>query len=921
MRKKLFQFTFLLILCFPCSFLFCQPGNPYMAKWHQHIIDSLLPILKIAKDDSSKVEILHQISFRYSRLAEYADAVKYENESLLLSKKIKFNMGEKRAYSYLGSMYAEQGNYDEALKNHFAALKLQQEQGSVGGAGTSYNEIAGIYERQGKYNEALQYYSSAAKNWEQVKNIDGLFFLYEGVGSLYQKMGNYNDALKYCFKSLKFYEGSNGEFEKIMLASLYSSIGNIYLDKGDYSETLKYDSIALRLADEVKKGLAWINAYSALGSLSDVQGNYPEALKNYFKALDVAERTKNKDAIPEIRNSIGSIYLKQNNFPEALNNYLSALKLREELVDKASTLRIYANIGNLYLQQKNFVAALENELTALKISKETGDKEGIAISYNNTALIYFKQAEALIEKNEPANLIMQHLSLAQKDQESGLKTAEEIGERSEIVSGYIGLGNIFSKQALYINTSRANQKRKEAIQYLNKGLLLAKQTNIKEDLKDAYLILSETYYNNKEFKKALDFTKLYIALKDSLYNNETSKKMEQLRTQYEVDKAVAEEKDLQEKKSILEKIKHEKGLADQKTQQEKLIANEKARHEKIELEENFRHQTAMNDAKLRQVQLQAEEKIKGETLLAEERLREDKIESVEKSRHEKVLYEEKIRYQKATTQAKINQDKLIAQKEKRNNMIMTGTGFALLSSAFLMVLYRQKNIKKRGVEKANARHAMAELELQSLRTQLNPHFMFNSLNAIQELILMEDNERSHTYLSRFSKLVRILLENADQPLISLKKEIDFLQLYLSLENLRVPDMKYSIDTDGLSTEEILIPNMILQPYIENAIWHGLSHKQSEKQLTIRMFRQNGTVNYEIEDNGVGRKKSAELKSLFRQKHISKGMELLSKRFKLLNDEYGSEVNTTITDVIKNNEVAGTLVTVKVPVKLSDHLQK
>jgi sensor histidine kinase YesM len=87
-------------------------------------------------------------------------------------------------------------------------------------------------------------------------------------------------------------------------------------------------------------------------------------------------------------------------------------------------------------------------------------------------------------------------------------------------------------------------------------------------------------------------------------------------------------------------------------------------------------------------------------------------------------------------------------------------------------------------------------------------------------------------------------------------------------------------------------------------------------LQVRIYRENGTINYEIEDNGVGRKKAAELKSAFRQTHKSKGMELLNKRFKLLNEEYSSHINTTITDVVKNNEVEGTLVTIKVPVKVS-----
>ena len=117
-----------------------------------------------------------------------------------------------------------------------------------------------------------------------------------------------------------------------------------------------------------------------------------------------------------------------------------------------------------------------------------------------------------------------------------------------------------------------------------------------------------------------------------------------------------------------------------------------------------------------------------------------------------------------------------------------------------------------------------------------------------------------------------------------------------------------------------MPNMILQPYVENAIWHGLSHKEDDKQLQIRIYRENGTVHCEIEDNGVGRKKAEELKSLFRKQHQSKGMELLTKRFRLLNEEYGSNIQTEITDLKKNNVDSGVLVTVKVPVMLSHQMQ-
>ncbi|TMI90970.1 MAG: hypothetical protein E6H08_14035 [Bacteroidetes bacterium] len=277
--------------------------------------------------------------------------------------------------------------------------------------------------------------------------------------------------------------------------------------------------------------------------------------------------------------------------------------------------------------------------------------------------------------------------------------------------------------------------------------------------------------------------------------------------------------------------------------------------------------------------------------------------------------------EKETAAEKVNQEKANADKRRKNSLFILGSVAFMIIFIFFVLLLRQRNVKRRVVEKAETTHQLAQLEMQSLRSQLNPHFMFNSLNSIQTLILKEDADRSQSYLSRFAKLLRMLLENADAPFIPLRKEIDFLQLYLSLESLRVPDLQYSISTDlELDQEQTLIPNMFLQPYVENAIWHGLSYKEVDKQLKIRIYRKNGAVTYEIEDNGVGRKKAEELKSLFRKQHQSKGMELLNKRIKLLNTEYSSEIITVVTDVMKDDKIAGTLVTIKVPVMLSEPIQ-
>jgi LytS/YehU family sensor histidine kinase len=231
---------------------------------------------------------------------------------------------------------------------------------------------------------------------------------------------------------------------------------------------------------------------------------------------------------------------------------------------------------------------------------------------------------------------------------------------------------------------------------------------------------------------------------------------------------------------------------------------------------------------------------------------------------------------------------------------------------------KKYNEQQRAMEKAITAHEMAEMELQSLRAQLNPHFMFNSLNAIQDLILHEENEKSQLYLKRFSSLLRILLDNASQPFVSLRQELELQKLYLSLEQLRIPNLQYNIEIDpALNLDERMTPNMILQPYLENAVWHGLSNKKGDRKLTLRIMNRNGGTLLQIEDNGIGRKQAAEIKSRYKLGHKSKGMQLLSKRFELLSQEYGAQIKSTITDLEQDGIASGTLVTIELPVSLSE----
>jgi LytS/YehU family sensor histidine kinase len=634
---------------------------------------------------------------------------------------------------------------------------------------------------------------------------------------------------------------------------------------GNWDEAIDWARKSLLLSTKTNYQFGIGRANINLGQCWMQKGDYAEAIKYFYAALNLSFKNGRKVLTVAASVNLAGCYMQLGKYQESLKYQLLSYKTTQQLNNDgpADLQQIAAGIAGLYSKMQNWKEALNWYQKALPDNPELFYEGDITLQIASIQMEMKRYDEALKNFRVAIQLFPARFKRKPDTDYKGLVG----GWFSQLGETYINIGNL-TKDSERIAAFR------EAINYLNKSIpLLEKNAGGKESLMNAYALLKKACEAINDYQNALYFTNLYMGLRDSIYNKTSYLKLADLQMQIEREKTSAEEK------VRLEKIKlnDQASLAEQKLQNERQLSKEKLTYE----------------------QRIAEEKLQQQTVMAEEKLKHNKIVALEKEK----------------------QVKLQLEKKRMNSLLLIGSFTLIVISVLLFLLIRQRNLKKRAIEKANSVHSMAELEMQSLRIQLNPHFMFNSLNAIQELILLEDTERSHIYLSRFSKLMRMLLENAETPFILLRKEINFLQLYLDLENLRVPDLEYSISTDPvIKTEETFIPNMILQPYIENAIWHGLSHKQNNKQLQIRIYSENGTVNYEIEDNGVGRKKAAELKSLFRQKHQSKGMELLSKRFKLLNEEYSSDINTTITDVIKNNEVAGTMVTIKVPVGLSKHLQ-
>lgn len=194
---------------------------------------------------------------------------------------------------------------------------------------------------------------------------------------------------------------------------------------------------------------------------------------------------------------------------------------------------------------------------------------------------------------------------------------------------------------------------------------------------------------------------------------------------------------------------------------------------------------------------------------------------------------------------------------------------------------------------------LATSQLTTLRSQMNPHFIFNALNSVQQYILRGNITEANRYLSKFSRLQRQVLNHSDQDFIPLEKELEILHLYLELEQLRFEGSftcEVIVDPD-IDTDEIKIPPMIVQPFVENAIWHGLMPKQGERHLQITfMLPDDNMLLCTVKDNGIGREAAARIKSNSQPLHTSKGLSLVYDRLAILRQQYGQVFNAQINDL-------------------------
>lgn len=240
----------------------------------------------------------------------------------------------------------------------------------------------------------------------------------------------------------------------------------------------------------------------------------------------------------------------------------------------------------------------------------------------------------------------------------------------------------------------------------------------------------------------------------------------------------------------------------------------------------------------------------------------------------------------------------------------------VITLTYSLVLFRIYTLKREQKKEFERKVEMSKIELKALRTQMNPHFVFNSLNSIQHYIVNSKSEEAIKYLSKFARLIRMILNNSDKPTVTVGEDLESLKLYIELEKMRFEDkFEYVIEVDdSVELDYDIMPPMLMQPYVENAILHGLNPKPEKGKLEIRLRSENNFLICTISDNGIGREKSSEIKHAGAGKsHRSLGMKITEERLKILNEINASQLSVVITDIkTSDGMAAGTKVELFIP---------
>lgn len=620
----------------------------------------------------------------------------------------------------------------------------------------------------------------------------------------------------------------------------------------------------------IKKEAQDTNTVNALNALARqaINEDLDEAKTLAQRALALAKKLPaERSALKGIANAyhvLGIIAFYQDDFSGALQNYSESLAIRKAIGDRKGISASQNNMAIIYSDMGNYPEALKSHYASLKIEEENGDKQAAGLSYNNIGVVN----EALEEYEE-----------AIRNYEKAIALGKEANDKQGMGNAYNNIGIVRKKQGRY----------EEALKNYLLALELRKEVGYPKGIFESYNNIGIIYYTLGNYEEALKNHALSLAISTKA-NYELGMANSRLNTGI----------------VYLKQKQFEKA--------EPLLKNALTYYQNIHYKQNmveaYEALTALyNDqGDYKQAMHYLRLYVAQKDSLVNDNSKKELLQSA-------MNYE----YEKKEAVAKVEQEKKEAiqneELEKRSTQIKLYLALCvLIVIVFVGIFLQMRN--KRNTEKLRMENSLIELEQKALRLQMNPHFIFNALNSIQEFITENNQSSARKYLSKFARLMRLIMENSAQKTVSLQNEIDVLNDYLELTRLRFPEkFSFRIDVDEqIDAEACEIPPMLLQPFVENAVLHGLAAKESDGKIGIHFRKKQEVIECVIEDNGIGRKLAMEKK---RHSHQSTGMLVTEERLRAFGEQNAVKTSLQIVDLFDNfGNACGTRVILGIPMQLN-----
>jgi len=702
--------------------------------------------------------------------------------------------------------------------------------------------------------------------------------------------------------SALFYTNKAVEINKIIknnsgLAENYFILGKVEALKGNSKQSLDHFDKALYFIRKTSNKRFEAQILNNQSAVYAIINNYSRAIEILFEAISIAVKNHFKDLLSLNYCGLAGAYRHLRKFDTAFE-YLEKVKaIYEEIGETGGNLAIlYSEYGSLYDAKKEHVKALGYKEKALAINERSEHNSGLTTNYTNIGVSWHFLGQYI-----PAmNYYQKSLSLSTKLNQS-YNSAVVLNNMGEVYRDA-------SDSILQVLKIMPADRYKLSLATFDESLSIATKISSLDIQMTVWENKSILYEQQPDYTNALSAYKNFIAIKEKKVNDQTKQKINRLEIQNEYNKKE-------------DSIKLEQAVTNTQLQQQQFLNRQQSQNLLLQ----------RNKFLLSQQQLSLSNKEKDLQHLAFLKTQADlQTEQLQKSEQEKqftIIQKEKaLQAAEVTT---LSQENDLNKLKRRQQLIYGIAGLALLLFIGLYLLnrnrHKQEQLKaalakdkaEQQQKEAEFQRSLADVSLSALCSQMNPHFIFNCLNSIKLYTTQNDTVAAAKYLTKFSKLIRMALENSRSETVSLQSELESLDLYIQMEAMRFKDkLKYSITIDkDIDSGFIEIPPLLLQPYVENAIWHGLMHKEEGGVVEVAVSIMPGeqVLSITIKDDGVGRERSAMLRGKSTANHKSYGTKVTSERLELINQIYKTGASVKTEDVKDiTGAVAGTLVTIKIP---------